>query len=879
LKHKVTYFLTLLAAAVLISSCGARRNNVVARKFHNTTTQYNYLYNAKRKLKEGTMAINAAYRVPPEGYIPVWWAGTEEDAKSNSTTFDQTIEICEIALQKHNQKQNKYFDDLRFVIGKSWFYKRNYILAISNFEHVIKTYPDSKLIPEVYMWMVRTHYMDDNNTVALKILEENLKTNTLKKKHLGELALIKAQVQLDQGKLEEVVRTLNTNKDFIKGANNKARVHYLLGQIYTTQKSNDKAYESYKRVTKLNTDYELIFNAKISMAKLLIQSEGGDAESVKLRRLLKKMLRDEKNIDYKDRIYYEMAMLDLKMDNQKAAIENLTKSIAANTNNQRQKALSYYKIGQIYFYDLKDFTHAQAYFDSASTSINRDAPEYREISTISATLKEYVGYVNTIHLQDSLLNLSKMSDQALERYVDDYLEEMALRKEEEEQRQLEEMNALNDPNLFNQFGENQNKRGSAFYFDEPEMVSSGKIKFEQVWGSRKNEDNWRRKNKALQVEESGTENPEVAISEEEVKKYGSAEKARMIKNVPRSEDEKALANQKVVEAMYGLGQVYNNKLNIQDSAVVVFNRLVNRFPDSEYTLKSRYALFKIYKDMPDEEQANFQKNKICNSAPNSRYCKYCNNEVFEDQSKESMEEFAAAYKALLETYRNKDYQTCISFTGFIESKFPEDQGMAEAYMIRGKSYGALGQKDSLISIYTMIRNNYPDSDVIPEVNRTLAILSGVPEGGPNNANTGPKSGGQGSGSNDPRYQGFEAERKPHEKVYVVMLIKRERLQTNTLQQQVNEFNSKYFAEKKLNVSVFLYQNTFHMPYISQFESEKEALSYLDAAVKDPVLSAYFGTPEERGVFISPANFRTAYGKKRMEDYFLYYENVLLPAVK
>lgn len=76
-----------------------------------------------------------------------------------------------------------------------------------------------------------------------------------------------------------------------------------------------------------------------------------------------------------------------------------------NTNNQRQKALSYYKIGQIYFYDLKDFTHAQVYFDSASSAINPEAPEYREISTISTTLKEYVGYLNTINLQDSLLQL------------------------------------------------------------------------------------------------------------------------------------------------------------------------------------------------------------------------------------------------------------------------------------------------------------------------------------------------------------------------------------------------------------------------------------------------------------------------------------------
>ncbi len=819
--------------------------------------------------------INAAYRVPPEGFIPVWYAGTEEDAKTNATVFENAIEICEIALQKHNQKDNKWIDDFRFIIGKAWFYKRNYILAMSNFEWVLKTYPDSKLIPQVYMWMVKTYYMDDNATQAAKILEDQLKKAKLKKKDKGEVALITAQVQLDQLKYDEVLRTLNANKDYIKGANNRARVSYLLGQLYQSQDQDAKAYENYKAVTKLNTDYELIFNAKLNMAKILIGDKEGIADVGKLMRLLKKMLRDEKNSDYKDRIYYEMAMLNLKTKDLEGAISYLTKSIAVNTNNQRQKALSYYKVGQIYFYEMKDFTHAQAYFDSASAAINKDAPEFREISTISATLREYVGFNSTIHTQDSLLALSKMSDKSLEAYVDDYLKDEAKRKELDDQKQLDELNKLNDPNLVNQFGEKQQKGGSEYYFDSQDQINDGKIKFEQTWGNRKNEDNWRRKNKTSLLASTEEEVAIVPVSKEEIEKYGSAEKARMIKNVPRTDDAIAVANQKVVEAMYGLAQVYHNKLKILDSAVVVYNRLVKRFPESEFTLKSRYALYSLYKDGQQDDLAAEQKRKICNDAPTSRYCKYCNNEVFEDKSKESIENFVGAYKALLETYQRKDWNTCIDFSNFIISQFPEDQGLAEVYMIRGKSYGSMGQKDSLISIYTFTRTNYPDADVIPEVNRTLALMSGGAAVVPGDK---PKA-GKDPGASDPRFAGFEADRKAHEKLYIVLLIKREKLQTNELQQKINEFDSKYFAEKRLNVSVFLYQNEYHLPYISQFDSEKEALAYLDAVMKDETLSAYFTLPAEKGVFISPNNFRTAYGKKRMEDYFLYYEQVLLPALE
>jgi tetratricopeptide (TPR) repeat protein len=866
----------MLLALVWISSCGVKRKNVVAKSFHRTTTVFNYLYNAEIVWKEGVKQINGAYRVPPEGYIPVWWSGNEEDANSFASNFESAIEKCEIALQKHNQPDNKYFDNLRFLIGRSWFYKRNYILALKNFEYVIKTYPDSKLLPDVYLWMVKTHFSDGNTVMAIKLLQEKLPKMKLSKRHKGELALIQAQVYLEEGDFDEVLRTLNANKKNIKGANNKARVYFLLGQIYADRESFSQAYENYKKVTKLNTDYELIFNAKLNIAKLFIKEQSGNDQVKKLRRLLKKMLRDEKNIDYKDRVYYEIAMLDMKVNNLTAAIENLQNSIAANTNNQRQKALSYYKVGQIYFYDLQDFTNAQAYFDSASTAITRDAPEYREISTISRTLKEYIGYINTIELQDSLLRLSRLSDSDLDSYVDKYLTDKKAREEAAQAEELEELNRLNDPNLFNQQARNTNRKGD-FYFDSPDLVTNGKVEFQQRWGVRKNEDNWRRKNKQLQIESTDVEEV-VEVSDEEIEKYGSKEKAQMMLNVPRSDEARDEANTKVMAALYGLGQVYQNKLNIPDSAVAVYSRLIRRYPDSEYALKGRYAMFKLYTLEDEPSKADRYKIEICGKYPESRYCKLCKGEQVEVESDKEYDDFLSAYNALFVSFQGKDYETCISFSEFIIGRFAAAKDLPKAYMIQGKAYGFLGQKDSLISVYKFIKMNFPDSELIPEVNRTLAFATGVAEGGPNpgfdNINDPKKP----SSENDPRYQGFTTERKSHEKVYVVMLVTKEKIKSNELQQKIGQFHKDVYPELRLNASIFLYQNKYHMPYVSQFDNEKDALTYISRAKSEPEIGTLLTEADEKMVFISPANFRTAYGKKRFEDYFVYFENVVLKSL-
>jgi len=886
LKYKDIYFLAFAFLAICLQSCGVEKTNVVSRKYHNTTTFFNYLYNGELKWKEGVDQINAAYRIPPEGYIDVMYSGTEEDATTYKDNFEQAIEKAEIALQKHNQADNKYLDNCRYLIGRSWYYKRSYVLAIKNFEYVIKTYPDSKIIPDVYLWLVKTHYMDDNNLKALKILEEDVKKLDLDKRQKGEMAMIQSQILLDEGRYEQLVRVLNKNKKNIKGKTNRARAYYLLGQIYSDQGSYSKAFEAFRKVTRINTDYELIFNAKIHIAKLMIDEQGGSGESAKLNRYLKKMLRDEKNLDYRDQIYYEMAMLYLQQNLLEKGIEHLKLSVAANTNNQRQKAISYYKIGQIYFYDLKDFTNAEAYFDSASTAINKDAPEYAEISNISKTLKEYIGYVNVISEQDSLLALSKLSDQALEKRVDKILKDKEEREKAEQEKQLEELDRLNDPNLFNNLNDNRGGRRGGFYFDNPELITQGKAEFEQRWGRRANEDNWRRKNKqvAAVAENTSEASDTAAIDPEILKKYGSEEKARMIANVPKTANEIAEANQAVAEALYGLGQVYENKLTILDSAKANYKKLIRRYPDNEYALRARYAMYRIYKDkIQDELRAADYEAEICGKYPESRYCKIIKNGAAgAAELDQQFTDFMSAYDALLVTYNSGDYSTCVDFSGFISSRFPTQPGLAEVYYIKGKSYGFAGQKDSLKSVYEYIVQNYPDSDVTPEVRRTLAFLSGKAPGDKpgDNGNGGPPSSEDFfSDANNPAYKGFTTDRRPQEKVYIVMLLDRSKIKSNELQQKLNDYNRGAFPERRLNVSVFLYKGKYHLPYISQFNDEQEALSYITNLSKEPDIGGLFGGKNEKIVFITPKNFRTAYGKKRFEDYFIYYENVVLKELK
>jgi tetratricopeptide (TPR) repeat protein len=77
-----------------------------------------------------------------------------------------------------------------------------------------------------------------------------------------------------------------------------------------------------------------------------------------------KLLRDEKNKEYFDQIYYALAELDFR-ENQKAqGIADLKKSIEVSLSNDAQKGKSYVRLGEISFKD-RDYVNAKNYYDSS----------------------------------------------------------------------------------------------------------------------------------------------------------------------------------------------------------------------------------------------------------------------------------------------------------------------------------------------------------------------------------------------------------------------------------------------------------------------------------------------------------------------------------
>ncbi len=872
MRPKIKYLSGFFIMLWLLS-CGSQRKNPIAKTYHNTTSYFNWYYNGELVWREGVREIQTKFKVPAEGFIELQYFGDESSAKGSYPKFDESIKKAEVVIFKH--PNGKWIDDCRFLIGRNWFYKKNYYLAAQNFEHIISKYPKSKIIPDVYLWLARTYFILDRETSGDKIVAEKLKKVKLKKRQRGELAMMQADSYVKTEQHARALKTIEKNLKNIKGRLNRARTHFLLGQLYSHEGKYAKGYASFRKVTKINTDYELIFNAKLKGVRLLVLQQEGADETQKIFRALKRMLRDEKNLEYRDQLFYELALLELKKNDYDNAVKHLEQSVAASTSNQRQKALSYFLAGKIYFYNLINYDRAQAYFDSASTQISKKDPEYYEIATIGTALNDYVGFKKTIHYQDSLLFLSNLSKSELDRRVDAVIDEEKRQKEVAEQEMMSAINTFSDPNLADPFAP---KSSSGFYFENPSSVAAGRLEFQRVWGNRKNEDDWRRKNKQATFESDEQEEEKEAVDSVLVKEFGK--KYKYYKDIPRSEEEKEWARTKIKDALFGLGQVFDKKLSQPDSAIVVYNKLIDRFPKSEQALKARFALYHIYSKR-DPYLADDYKDYICKNHPGSIYCKLLKNEDISEQLYAEAKELSSAYNALYMTFKSQDYSTVISFSEFLLTQFKEGKEIPQVLYIRGLSFAETKNRDSLRAVFTVLINSFPKADVTPIAIRTLELLDG--KVGTSSQNLTPKDEAQDKTANsnntdNPKFKDFEKDPKPNERFFVVFMVDKSAITNSDLKIKFSEFNEAFFKTERLNVSVFFYQNQQHLAYISQFRTISEATDYIKMAKEDSKFKSLTSTPGFQAVFITPTNFRVAYGTLRFADYYEFYNQVILPSV-
>jgi tetratricopeptide (TPR) repeat protein len=691
-KHTFLILFALISIA-FVTNCSTEKNTFINRTFHSTHAKYNGFFNANEIIATALKDFENAYVENYDNILPVFIYPNETESKAFYPPMDTASAKCERVIVKHqmpgtktgNNKRvewAKWIDENWMTRGKSSFYKKDYANAQDIFQFVEKTYPSNTSSIMAKVWKAKVLIELGQYTEAKRILDNLLdmqteleeeekkekekkkeetkkpssskkktktkgkkpstktKTDPEKKAELPknfdqELWPIYADLYLRTKDYEKAKEALEKSIELVEKRAFKTRLIFILAQL-NHQQGNQAASDLYGEVVKRNPKYDMAFNAKINKA---LAFSGGDSRKIKAE--LIKMLKDAKNVSFKDQIYYALGEIELRENNIPSALDYYEKSVASNTTNPNQKTKSFLKLGDLH-YQQKNYIKAQQYYDSTMTVLEKTHPKFDEISFRNESLNELVKHLNNAVGQDSLLKLCELSPNDLEKKIFELIEaeEARIRLEEEKK----EMEVANTPVA-------ATTGSTKFWPYDPNLKALGKNEFTKVWGQIKNEDDWRRSDKS-----STDESEAVVITETKNPKLTPE---YYLKNLPCNDlDAKNKASESIVQGWYGAAQVYKNKLNDEPEAIAAFKKLDKYLPH-EKAIASLYQLYLIYQSKGNSAEATIYKNKILTNYSDSEYAKMLKDPNYYQNSAKETQKEEKDYEAIYSLFKSGNYNEVI----------------------------------------------------------------------------------------------------------------------------------------------------------------------------------------------------------------------------
>ena len=382
---------------------------------------------------------------------------------------------------------------------------------------------------------------------------------------------------LSKRQYSSAINPLETAIELEKKKEVKARYCFILAQLYQKDGNNAQSVAYFEKAAKYARDYEMQFSAKLELEKNAWLAGGGSLEDAVRR--LEKMLKDIKNVEYRDLIYFTLADIALEKNNEDEAINYLKKSLASSVKNVGLKAESYILLADLY-YKKHEFISAKNYYDSTLMVLAETDERYDKVNRFSTNLTDIAKNLQIIEVQDSLLTISGLSD-------DEKLLLAYKIKKERDEAKLEALRRKSNP-ADDKFSSQSRVRvanpssgssaPSTFFAYNEKALKKGKRDFERTFGDRKLEDDWRRSNKRGLGDFDEVADLQKDASEE----LTGDDVSNILKDIPDSPEEIKAAKDKIIDAMFALGGLYRDRLQMNEQCVEILRNLESPLP-RQYT--------------------------------------------------------------------------------------------------------------------------------------------------------------------------------------------------------------------------------------------------------------------------------------------------------
>lgn len=633
---RATVFVWLTGGLV---SCSQYSNKPVSKGYHNLTAHFNAYYIALDQIDGAEQMLFKTRQDNYNQLLPILLPVDSNTVTPVKPQLDDAIKKASIIPERH--QNSKWLDNAYILIGRARLLKQDLPNAIEVFKYVNTkgTNEDDKHTALVYLMRAYTEAGDFTN--ALNVAEY-LRTQPLNKENTRDFYLTKAYLHQQKGEYPTAAGILEATFPMLKKNEATARLHLIAGQLYDQIGQPQKAVDEYRQVLRSHPSYDQTFYANL----YAIQSNGLTGDQKRMAQsaeTFERLLNDQKNADLKDKIYYTMGLLEARSGRIDKAIDYYRQSIREAGPGSAQVSGTYLEIGRLYFEKKADYANAKAYHDSALALLPQQSPNYATLLARKKTLDEFVLYKNTIRTNDSLLALAQLSPAALDKALDNVLDERAKRDKEQAALAQQIVDRASGGNVGMVPGAvNSNlPPNERWVLYNPVALSQGRQEFSVRWGNRPLEDNWRRSNKeaadavaAVNSPLNGNspanaQNPNAPLRQTDAINATPglpggattgrrAQKDALMAQIPFGQAAQAQAHQQIENALYKLGKLYKFQLNQPADAIPVFERLLSSYPN---TIQKPEVYYLLHLSNEQLGKTSVWKDKLIVDYPNTSYAR------------------------------------------------------------------------------------------------------------------------------------------------------------------------------------------------------------------------------------------------------------------
>ena len=758
---------------VVAGACSTKKNTSGTRFYHAVTARFNTYYNGSLAFKDGLLAQEQGHKDDYTRLLPMYISSNKTTGGLGKSNYETAITKCEKAIKRHSIKRrpkvnvskrksekdkaylarkefNPFLKHAWLLMGKAQFQQGDFIEAASTFNYIARLYATQPEVLSVARAYLARCYVQLDWPYDAEDVFGKIKRDSITSKGKVELEASYADYLILVKQYKEAIPYLQRTIRKEKRKKQRARLNYLLGQLYQMTDDSRMAYKAFQKVIRSNPPYELELNARVQQSQVMAKGQHR-----KMIKKLQRMARNDKNKDYQDYLYYAIGNIYLAQHDTAHCIGAYETGVEKSTQNGIAKAVVLLHLGKLYW-ERENYIEAQRCYAQLMGILDKEHEEHAESERRSKILDELEPHLSAVKLQDSLQLLARLPEDQRNAAIDRVIEALK-KKEKEEAKKAAAEGRDGTGGDTGQAGTtapaaNANARPArpggqqgAWYFYNVMVVNQGKTEFRKRWGKRPLEDNWRRSNKeVVSTEEFGEydydDDGQDAARQDSIAAAEEAEAERLLqdslandpherafylKQIPFEEEQLQASHQLLSDGLYHAGVLEMEKLENFELAYRTLLRLLTDYPDYGEMADVYYHLFLLNGRFGKTDEAELYRQKVIDEFPdtklaamlaNPRYALYARNGKHIEDSV-----YAATYKA----YQENRYDEVERNYALSTSDFPDGVHRPKFMFIYAMSRLYSGDREGFLAALKEVVEKYPKSDVTEMANY---IVKGIKEG-------------------------------------------------------------------------------------------------------------------------------------------------------